>query len=81
MRGAFVVRLGPESRPTSYKFEGWVEEVDTGNEMRFRSTEDLLNFLAGHHAKAPYRKLGRKWRNHGNTEDRHSCNGGDGETN
>ena len=27
MRGAFVVQLGPETRPTEGQFEGWVEEV------------------------------------------------------
>jgi hypothetical protein len=25
--------------------EGWVEEVDTGNELRFRSKDELLKFL------------------------------------
>jgi hypothetical protein len=60
MRGAFVVRLGPESRPASCQFEGWVEEVDTGNELRFRSTEDLLRFLGRHYAKPPHLKAGKK---------------------
>ncbi len=45
MRGAFVVQLGPETRPTEGQFGGWVEEVDSGTELRFRSGEELLKFL------------------------------------
>jgi hypothetical protein len=45
MRGAFVVQLGPKTRPTEGQFEGWVEEVDSGKELRFHSTEELLAFL------------------------------------
>jgi hypothetical protein len=45
MRGAFVVQLGPETRPTEGRFEGWVEEVDSCTELRFRSSEELLKFL------------------------------------
>jgi hypothetical protein len=45
MRGAFVVQLGPETRPTEGQFEGWVEEVDSGEELRFRSGQELLAFL------------------------------------
>jgi hypothetical protein len=45
MRGAFVVQLGPETRPAEDRFEGWVEEVDSSTELRFRSTEELLKFL------------------------------------
>jgi hypothetical protein len=45
MRGAFVVQLGPETRPTEGRFEGWVQEVDSYAELRFRSSEELLKFL------------------------------------
>jgi len=45
MRGAFVVQLGPETRPTEGRFEGWVQEVDSYTELRFRSSEELLKFL------------------------------------
>jgi hypothetical protein len=45
MRGAFVVQLGAETRPAEGRFEGWVEEVDSCTEMRFRSAEELLKFL------------------------------------
>lgn len=45
MRLAFVVRLGPDSRPAEGLLEGWVEEVDSSIEKRFRSTEELLKFL------------------------------------
>jgi hypothetical protein len=45
MRLAFVVRLGKDSRPAEGFFEGWIEEVDSYTELRFRSTEELLKFL------------------------------------
>ena len=45
MRGAFVVQLGPESQPSKGRFEGWVEEVDSCTELRFRSGEELLEFI------------------------------------
>jgi hypothetical protein len=45
MRRAFVVQLGPETKPAEGRFEGWVEEVDSCTELRFRSTEELLKFL------------------------------------
>jgi hypothetical protein len=45
MRGAFVVQLGPETKPAEGRFEGWVEEVDSCTEFRFRSSEELLKFL------------------------------------
>jgi hypothetical protein len=45
MRSAFVLRLGPETKPSEGRFGGWIEEVDTGRELRFRSAEELLAFL------------------------------------
>jgi hypothetical protein len=45
MRAAFVVRLGSDTKPAQNYFEGWVEEVDSGNELRFHSTTELLRFL------------------------------------
>ena len=45
MRAAFVVRLGRDTKPAQGYFEGWVEEVDSGNELRFHSTAELLQFL------------------------------------
>jgi hypothetical protein len=45
MRGAFVVQLGSKSQPAECQFEGWVEEVDSGRQLRFRSTEELIAFL------------------------------------
>jgi hypothetical protein len=45
MRGAFVLRLGRETEPAQGRFEGWVEEVDSGRELRFHSAEELLAFL------------------------------------
>jgi hypothetical protein len=46
MRGAFVIRLAPETLLTRDRLEGWVEEVDSGTELRFRSADELLQFLA-----------------------------------
>ena len=40
-----MLRLGPETKPSSGLFEGWVEEVDSGDELRFHSVEELLEFL------------------------------------
>jgi hypothetical protein len=45
MRGAFLIRLGRDTKPADGRFEGWVEEVDSGEEFRFRSSEELLRFL------------------------------------
>jgi len=45
MKRAFVVRLTPEAEPVSGKFEGRVEEVDSGRTLRFRSIEEFLRFL------------------------------------
>lgn len=45
MRAAFIVRLGRDTKPGQDYFEGWVEEVDSGNELRFHSTNELLGFL------------------------------------
>ena len=45
MRGTFVIRLSLETQPDSNRFEGWAEEVDSGEEVKFRSAEELLRFL------------------------------------
>ena len=45
MRLAFVLRLGNDTRPADGFFEGWIEEVDSYTELRFRSTDELLKFL------------------------------------
>jgi len=47
MRRAFVVQLEPETKTSEGHFEGSVEEVDSGIELRFRSTRELLQFI-GH---------------------------------
>jgi hypothetical protein len=46
MRRAFVIQLGPETKPEQRHLDGWVEDVDTGRDARFRSTEELLTFLS-----------------------------------
>jgi hypothetical protein len=58
MRWAFVVQLTSETRAAESHFEGWAEEVDTGQERRFRSTEELLAFLGDCYEAA--RRRGRK---------------------
>jgi len=45
MREAFVLQLSEESQPSEGQLVGWIEEVDTGRERRFRSTAELLAFL------------------------------------
>ena len=40
-----MVQLGPESRPPESRLEGWVQEVDSCTELRFRSGEELLKFM------------------------------------
>jgi hypothetical protein len=45
MKRAFVIRLSPEANPGKGKFQGHIEEVDTGRELRFRSLEEFLAFV------------------------------------
>ena len=45
MERVFVVRLGSNTEPTQERFDGSVEDVDTGQELRFRSADELLRFL------------------------------------
>ena len=45
MKRAFVIRLSPDTNPAKGKFQGHVEEVDTGRELKFRSLEEFLAFL------------------------------------
>ena len=46
MRKAFVLQLGAETDTARQHFVGVIEEVDTGRELRFKSTGELLAFLA-----------------------------------
>jgi len=46
MRGAFVIRLGRETSPADGHFEGSIEEVDSGKELKFHSSSELLRFLS-----------------------------------
>jgi hypothetical protein len=45
MRQAFVLQLGSQTDGSRRHFEGCIEEVDTGQELRFKSTDELLEFL------------------------------------
>jgi hypothetical protein len=60
MRGAFVVRLGPDTKPSEDCLQGWVEEVDSGKEVRFHSAGELIQFLGECFrtaSESPYNKL------------------------
>jgi hypothetical protein len=45
MRGAFVIRLARETNPSDGHFEGSIEEVDSGKELKFQSSTELLRFM------------------------------------
>jgi hypothetical protein len=45
MKGAFVIRLGPGTKPSENRFEGWAEEVDSGKEVKFHSLAELITFF------------------------------------
>jgi hypothetical protein len=45
MKRAFVLRLTPEARPAEGTFQGRVEEVDSGRNLKFGTIEEFLNFL------------------------------------
>ena len=45
MRAAFVLQLDSDTHPAERRVTGRIEEVDTGRELRFRSTDELLAFL------------------------------------
>jgi hypothetical protein len=47
MQGAFVVRIGSHQDKSQEELEGRIEEVDTGRSIRFRSGEELIEFLRG----------------------------------
>jgi hypothetical protein len=74
MRGAFVLRLGAETEPSENRFEGWVEEVDSGKELRFHSTGELIQFL-GERFRAAFQSRhteGDQWRASGSGEEEKS---------
>jgi hypothetical protein len=50
MRGAFVVQLKKAS--SGERMEGSVEEVDTGTQLLFHSSDDLIRFLRERLAEA-----------------------------
>jgi hypothetical protein len=45
MKRAFVLRLTTEARPAEGTFQGRVEEVDSGQNVKFGTIEEFLNFL------------------------------------
>ncbi len=47
------MRLGPGTKPASGLFEGWVEEVDSGEELKFHSVDELLGFLGQRFRELP----------------------------
>ena len=52
MQGAFVVRIGGHQEKGPEELEGRIEEVDTGRSFRFRSGEELIEFLRGRQGAA-----------------------------
>lgn len=46
MRRAFVLRISPECEVDVGKLEGWVEDVDSGRELKFKSVPELLSFVS-----------------------------------
>jgi hypothetical protein len=44
MRGAFVLQFGQEFQ-SGRRLEGWIEEVDTGKQFRFRSAKAMVRFI------------------------------------
>jgi hypothetical protein len=60
MRRAFVLQLGTDTEVRQKRFAGWIEEVDTGREYRFGSTEELLAFLGDCFDLAQRRDVSRK---------------------
>ena len=63
MRGAFVVRLGTKTDPARGHLEGRVEEVETGDELKFRSTDELLRFMGERYEEAlcREREINQPW--------------------
>jgi hypothetical protein len=57
MKQAYVLQLGSETDADRRHFEGRIEEVDTGRELRFKSTDELLAFLAECFDKSKKREL------------------------
>jgi hypothetical protein len=55
MRWAFILQLASDTRPAERHFEGWIEEVDTGRDFRFHSTDELLTFLGQRFESAQHR--------------------------
>jgi hypothetical protein len=47
MQGAYLVRIGAHEKKSREELEGRIEEVDTGRSFRFRSGEELIEFLRG----------------------------------
>ena len=47
------MRLGPGTNPSSGSFVGWVEVVDSGEELRFHSANELLQILGRSFFQSP----------------------------
>ena len=50
-----MVQLGPETQTSRHHFVGHIEEVDSGRETRFHSTDELLAFLSDCYDRASCR--------------------------
>lgn len=49
------MRLGPGTKPSGGLFEGWVEVVDSGEEFRFHSANELLQIMGRQFCEVPGR--------------------------
>ena len=67
MRGAFVVQL--QNTNPDLQFEGLVEEVDSGLQVRFRSGAELLSFLRERFARIQKAHNEREGPNEGRHND------------
>ena len=47
------MRLGPGTNPSRGSFVGWVEVVDTGEELKFHSANELLQILGRRFFQSP----------------------------
>lgn len=52
------MRLGPGTNPPEGLFEGWIEVVDSGEELRFHSADELLQILGCSFFERPVRDDG-----------------------
>ena len=60
MQGAYVVCLGSKGEQSQEELEGRIEEVDSGQSLRFHSGDELIEFLRNRQKNALDRTRKRK---------------------